>query len=771
IGIFGGEVRQPSNPFANLSEVALRYAQVNALYAMDPDLDRKTTNKEKLPRYSLDLGNGYVLLRRRDRYPITLKDKYDVRAICMHLGIPAESKLRFKRWGRLRLPNGQIARSVFGEANLSLRNIRKLRCVKIKDANRPRIVEVSYYFVANDIAYALGRCFPDADVDLLRESYGTLWAAPGPARGRIVFSVSLIQSVVAMIPYILDGKDIFFLVEKPGLEMASMGGFEEEDNEAEDPEEEHWHAHVTGDQTRLVLCSHRQTALGAPLLTARPFNCRKKTFSLPHKAILPPRDLKTSGFRHMTRVHENLIANATHEQLWMNSVYFQLWHSNTVLKAKYDTLQTNYSTLATSMPQIFSIIPNPYSVTVPASTFSTTAQFLVPSTKPEKIKYWRRSDYNIRKATRGDLSVSNDESGTDSDEKMPKKKKKKAKTENVLGFLENEDGTPFNDDRISFVRSTAYKSFNSLLNAGLAPANWRDCSLEITNRFRREMIEVIPALALGENYWKVDAVGTEVYAQWKRKHLPAATLEKGKGKEVTLEKRKRAHDGRFGHKRRHLEESANRAPLDTAVISLDDTRSPSPPPVEMPPPPPVEMPQKMNTRSPSPAPIDTPQEMNEPVLPTPPPDTPMPHFTEPTTEPEREEMVQVNDPLSHFYVEAPQKSVLHSTRIRAVASTIDSGSKSTPLTTANTVASTSKDASSKPKGATYFIPTATLTGYNLFGKSFTDDGKKKIPREQVKAEYQRPENKQRWDKIAKERKAEEKNKTEAAAASVESQPA
>ncbi|KAJ7199481.1 hypothetical protein GGX14DRAFT_401423 [Mycena pura] len=101
----------------------------------------------------------------------------------------------------------------------------------------------------------------------------------------------------------------------------------------------------------------------------------------------------------------------------------------------------------------------------------------------------------------------------------------------------------------------------------------------------------------------------------------------------------------------------------------------------------------------------------------------------------------------------------------------DSGSKSAPLTTANTVASTSKDASSKPKGATYFIPTATLTGYNLFGKSFTDDGKKKIPREQVKAEYQRPENKQRWDKIAKERKAQEKNKTEAAAAPAESQPA
>ncbi|KAJ7199477.1 hypothetical protein GGX14DRAFT_662061 [Mycena pura] len=578
-------------------------------------------------------------------------------------------------WARLRLPNGQIARSVFGEANLSLRNIRISRCVKINDTGRPRIVEVSYYFVANDVAYALGRCFPDADVDLLRESYGTLWAAPGPARGRIVFSVSLIQSVVAMIPYVLDGTEIFFLVEKPGLEMATMGGFEEDDNEADDPEDEPssnspWSSPVDRSPVQLP---------------------QEDFFSTPQNHSTSSR----SQNHRFSAYDKNIIANANHRQLWMNPVYFQLWHSNNILQAKYDTLKrptdsdsfyrTDYSTLAISIPQIFSIIPNPYSVAVPASTFSTTAQVLVPSTKPKKIKYWRRSDYNIRKSTRGDLTVSNDESGTDSDEDMPKKKKK-AKTENVLGFLENEDGTPFNDDCISFVRSTAYKCFNSLLNAGLAPANWRDCSLEITNRFRREMIEAIPALALGENYWKVDAVGTEVYAQWKRKHLPAAagrnakgeedepsqdksrpkvtkakaqwgsTLEKGKGKEVTLEKRKRAHDDHIGYKRRHLEESANRAPLDTAVILLDDTRSPSPLPVEMPQeingarspsPPPVEFPQETNMRSPSPSPVETPQEMNdsEPVLPTPPPDTPMPHFTEPTLEPEREEMVQVNDPL------------------------------------------------------------------------------------------------------------------------------
>ncbi|KAJ7191251.1 hypothetical protein GGX14DRAFT_600955 [Mycena pura] len=461
---------------------------------------------------------------------------------------------------------------------------------------------------------------------------------------------------------------------------------------------------------------------------------------------------------------ENLIASATHQQLLFNSVYFQLWHLNTVLKAKYDTLQKNYSTLATSIPHVFSIIPNPYSVAVPASAPSTTAQFLLPSTKPDKIKYWRRSDYNVRKTTRGDLTVLNDASGSDSDEEMPRKKKK-AKTDNVLGFLEHADGKPFDETTISFVRSTSYKIFQSLLDASLAPANWRDCSLEATNRFRAQMIQAIPDLALGENYWKVDLVGTEVYAQWKRKHLPAGnnvkddndddnslnewpTLKKqktkvqvrkvvkGKEKEGVLEKRKRVNHS--GHKHRRIEDSIDGTQLDTQIIS-DNTCSLSPPPVEMPaqepnnavlpPPPSVEM---------------LTQESNESLLPSPPStDTPMPHFTESTPATEREEMVQMKNPLSEFYVEAPPTPPLPSTRIIAVASTFDSASKST--LTANAVASTSKCTSSKPKGATYFIPTATFTGYNLFGKSFTDDGKKKIPREQVKAEYQKPENKQTSD--------------------------
>ena len=63
IGNLGQEVKQHSNPFANLSERGLQRSQINALKAMIPDLDQA----KSLPRGSKDLGDGYVLLRAMDQ--------------------------------------------------------------------------------------------------------------------------------------------------------------------------------------------------------------------------------------------------------------------------------------------------------------------------------------------------------------------------------------------------------------------------------------------------------------------------------------------------------------------------------------------------------------------------------------------------------------------------------------------------------------------------------------------------------------------------------
>ena len=63
IGNLGHEIRQPSNPYANLAQCGLFRSQINALKAMIPDLKTDTTT---LPYGSMDIGDGYALLHKRD---------------------------------------------------------------------------------------------------------------------------------------------------------------------------------------------------------------------------------------------------------------------------------------------------------------------------------------------------------------------------------------------------------------------------------------------------------------------------------------------------------------------------------------------------------------------------------------------------------------------------------------------------------------------------------------------------------------------------------
>ena len=108
IGELGKGIRQPSNPFGNLCQLALQRSQINALKSIFPQLDHDTT--KHLPRNSQDLGNGYVFLRPRDRYAQQFSREV--------LGAmdPVCDKEARQRWGRLQLPNGQIARSFYSES-------------------------------------------------------------------------------------------------------------------------------------------------------------------------------------------------------------------------------------------------------------------------------------------------------------------------------------------------------------------------------------------------------------------------------------------------------------------------------------------------------------------------------------------------------------------------------------------------------------------------------------------------------------------------------
>lgn len=131
IGYMGQEIRQPSQPYANLSQRGLRQAQLNALKAMIPDLE---PGQENMPYGSEDIDDGYVLLRKRDREPryITSAAQLIRNYLINVLGINhVEAHVKICRWARLRLPNGQIARSAWKEQAMTRSSVRMARNVKV----------------------------------------------------------------------------------------------------------------------------------------------------------------------------------------------------------------------------------------------------------------------------------------------------------------------------------------------------------------------------------------------------------------------------------------------------------------------------------------------------------------------------------------------------------------------------------------------------------------------------------------------------------------
>ena len=125
IGNLGQEIRQPSNPYANLSREGVRRCQVNALKAMVPSL---CPEKPVFPLTATDLGGGYVLLRKRDRRPVYPQGLASI-AICDYLGHLSTEKIY--RWARLCLPNGQIARTAWRETLRDPEQIQPARFVKV----------------------------------------------------------------------------------------------------------------------------------------------------------------------------------------------------------------------------------------------------------------------------------------------------------------------------------------------------------------------------------------------------------------------------------------------------------------------------------------------------------------------------------------------------------------------------------------------------------------------------------------------------------------
>ncbi|KAJ8580934.1 hypothetical protein M405DRAFT_887586 [Rhizopogon salebrosus TDB-379] len=220
IGMLGMEICQPSNPFSNLTFLAICCCQINALKVMIPDLEPPDGLP---PKNSVNIGDGYVLLRACDRYTYNPSEA-ESHLIHEFLNAPVP---KFKWCARLWLPNGQIARCTWKETLRSADKVRMAQNVKVSINNRHEIAEVLYYarlavkVQADDInnendeeleynddgiyhfvMVAMVSVYSHPDPELLQRSTQTVWSCKHEGDQALqLVGVKSIQSVVAMIPH------------------------------------------------------------------------------------------------------------------------------------------------------------------------------------------------------------------------------------------------------------------------------------------------------------------------------------------------------------------------------------------------------------------------------------------------------------------------------------------------------------------------------------------------------------------------------------------
>ena len=133
IGVLGSQLRQPSNPFANLTSQAQKMAHVNSMVAIWPSFDRAMRN----PHGSIDLGDGYLLLGPREDSSARLLTANEEEALGIFCSGRQDSenvnRTSVYRWGRLKLPTEQIVRSVWKELERCSNMARTDRNIKVCD--------------------------------------------------------------------------------------------------------------------------------------------------------------------------------------------------------------------------------------------------------------------------------------------------------------------------------------------------------------------------------------------------------------------------------------------------------------------------------------------------------------------------------------------------------------------------------------------------------------------------------------------------------------
>jgi hypothetical protein len=137
IGLLTELIRSHVSSFSNLCQISRRQCQINALLRIIPDL-AVNSGKNQVPSKAHNAGNGYHLLRPRDKVtrPVLPIEATAIRKYLIDVGLTVpdgwgQGCPPVRRWGGALLPNGQRARSVWTESKQEPQKIRMARNVKV----------------------------------------------------------------------------------------------------------------------------------------------------------------------------------------------------------------------------------------------------------------------------------------------------------------------------------------------------------------------------------------------------------------------------------------------------------------------------------------------------------------------------------------------------------------------------------------------------------------------------------------------------------------
>ncbi|KAF7378358.1 hypothetical protein MSAN_00261900 [Mycena sanguinolenta] len=203
IGNLGEELKQHSNPYANFSQRAIRCCQVNALKAIISDLEPEPSNL-KQPRGSVDAATDIFSFG----LMIPAGDKFGP-------DIAEEWRPLVVRSSRARLPNGQVVRSLWKEQYKTI--LRAARHVKVQsEDDDPEFAEILFFTILTieeeERYVGVISLFGPPDPYLMEISLKTYWSGQPistPSRSEV---------------------DRWFLMEKPGLKLASWKDCAEPDD-------------------------------------------------------------------------------------------------------------------------------------------------------------------------------------------------------------------------------------------------------------------------------------------------------------------------------------------------------------------------------------------------------------------------------------------------------------------------------------------------------------------------------------------------------------